>query len=165
MACRSPCRRLGVRVLWIRAERRTLLEQKLKEVGTSLTSLRTQRLEREALYNQMRRASNPEELPDVMRSPLVQSLRIELANLEREKAQLLERYGEQHPEVIAGVHDAVDRYGVQFSCSRGYVSAPIYADIESQLSLPISSTMSCRSLAGSWILFCAFSKMRPSIPP
>ena len=81
-------------------ERRTLLEQKLKEVGTSLTSLRTQRLEREALYNQMRRASNPEELPDVMRSPLVQSLRIELANLEREKAQLLERYGEQHPEVI-----------------------------------------------------------------
>ncbi|MFN7142649.1 MAG: aminotransferase class I/II-fold pyridoxal phosphate-dependent enzyme [Myxococcota bacterium] len=40
---------------------------------------------------------------------------------------------EQHPAVIAGVHDAVDRYGVQFSCSRGYVSAPIYGELEEML--------------------------------
>lgn len=81
-------------------ERRTLLEQKLRELGTSLTSLRTARLEKQALYNQMRGAANPEELPEVMRSPLVQSLRIELANLERQQAQLLERYMDQHPEVV-----------------------------------------------------------------
>ena len=81
-------------------ERRTLLDQKLKELGTSLTTLRTERLEREALYNQMRGAANPEELPEVMRSPLVQSLRIELAGLERQQAQLLERYMDQHPEVV-----------------------------------------------------------------
>ncbi|HLA77502.1 MAG TPA: polysaccharide biosynthesis tyrosine autokinase [Vicinamibacteria bacterium] len=81
-------------------ERRTLLEQKLKELGTALTTLKTTRLEREALYNQMRTAPNPEELPEVMRSPLVQSLRIELANLERQQAQLQERYLDQHPEVV-----------------------------------------------------------------
>jgi capsular exopolysaccharide synthesis family protein len=81
-------------------ERRTLLDQKLKELGTALTTLRTERLEREALYNQMRGASNPEELPEVMRSPFVQSLRIELATLERSQAQLLERYMDQHPEVV-----------------------------------------------------------------
>ena len=81
-------------------ERRTLLEQKLKELGTALTTLRTDRLEKEALYNQMRNAANPEELPDVMRSPLVQALRIELATLERSQAQLLERYMDQHPEVV-----------------------------------------------------------------
>lgn len=40
---------------------------------------------------------------------------------------------EQHPAVIEGVHDAVDRYGVQFSCSRGYVSAPIYGELEAML--------------------------------
>jgi len=81
-------------------ERRTLLDQKLKELGTALTTLRTERLEKEALYNQMRGASNPEELPEVMRSPLVQSLRMELATLERTQAQLLERYMDQHPEVV-----------------------------------------------------------------
>lgn len=40
---------------------------------------------------------------------------------------------EQDPVVIAGVHDAVDRYGAQFSCSRGYLSAPLYRDLESRL--------------------------------
>ena len=81
-------------------ERRTLLDQKLKELGTALTTLRTERLEKEALYRQMRGASNPEELPEVMRNPLVQSVRIELASLERAQAQLLERYMDQHPEVV-----------------------------------------------------------------
>jgi capsular exopolysaccharide synthesis family protein len=81
-------------------ERRTLLDQKLKELGSASTGLKTTRLEREALYAQMARAANPEELPEVMRSPLVQSLRMELANLERSQAQLLERYLDQHPEVV-----------------------------------------------------------------
>jgi capsular exopolysaccharide synthesis family protein len=45
-------------------------------------------------------AANPQELPEVMRSPLVQSLRIELAGLERQQALLLEKYLEGHPEII-----------------------------------------------------------------
>ncbi len=81
-------------------ERRALLEQQLKELGTALTGLRTTRLERQALYNQMHGATNPQELPEVMRSPLVQSMRIELAGLERQQAQLLEKYLEEHPEII-----------------------------------------------------------------
>ncbi len=40
---------------------------------------------------------------------------------------------ELHPALIAGVHDAVQRYGTQFSSSRGYVSAPPYAELESLL--------------------------------
>jgi capsular exopolysaccharide synthesis family protein len=48
----------------------------------------------------MASARDPEELPEVMRSPLVQSLRIELANLERREAQLAERYLDLHPEVV-----------------------------------------------------------------
>jgi capsular exopolysaccharide synthesis family protein len=81
-------------------ERRTLLDQKLKELGSALNERKTERLQKEALWRQMANASNPEELPDVMRSPLVQSLRLEQANLERQQAQLLERYLEQHPEVL-----------------------------------------------------------------
>jgi capsular exopolysaccharide synthesis family protein len=81
-------------------ERRTLLEQRLKELGTALTSLKTQRLEREALFRHMSDTRNPEELPEVMSSPLIQSLRIELAALERQEAQLLERYLDEHPEVV-----------------------------------------------------------------
>ena len=81
-------------------ERRALVEQKLRELGTSLNEIRSQRLQKEALWRQMMGAPNPEELPEVMRSGLVQSLRIELASLERQQAQLLDRYMDQHPEVV-----------------------------------------------------------------
>jgi capsular exopolysaccharide synthesis family protein len=81
-------------------ERRTLLEQRLKELGTALNERKTERLQKEALWRQMAGAANPEELPEVMHSQVVQSLRIELASLERQQAQLLERYLDQHPEVV-----------------------------------------------------------------
>jgi succinoglycan biosynthesis transport protein ExoP len=81
-------------------ERRTLLDQRLKELGTALNERKTERLQKEALWRQMANAPNPEELPDVMRSGVVQNLRIELANLEREQTQLLELYLDEHPEVV-----------------------------------------------------------------
>jgi polysaccharide biosynthesis transport protein len=82
-------------------ERRSLVEQKLKDLGSSLTAARTRRLEKEALYLQMQRTGNPEELPEVIRSPLIQTLRTELATLERQGAQLQAKgYLEQHPEAV-----------------------------------------------------------------
>lgn len=81
-------------------ERQRLLDQKLGELGSALTSLKTARLEKEALVQQMKGAPRPDELPEVMRSPIVQSLRLELSNLERQEAQLLQRYLDQHPEVL-----------------------------------------------------------------
>lgn len=40
---------------------------------------------------------------------------------------------EHHPALVAGVIDAVERYGTQFSSSRGYVSAPPYGELEALL--------------------------------
>jgi succinoglycan biosynthesis transport protein ExoP len=82
-------------------ERRTLLEQKLKDLGSSLTAAKTRRLDKEALYRQMQTASSAEELPEVLQSPVVQSLRSELATLERQGAQLAAKgYLDDHPEVV-----------------------------------------------------------------
>jgi capsular exopolysaccharide synthesis family protein len=82
-------------------ERQALVEQKLKDLGSALTAAKTRRLERAALYEQMRAVSNPEELPEAIRSPLIQSLRTELAGLERQSAQLEAKgYLAEHPEVV-----------------------------------------------------------------
>jgi polysaccharide biosynthesis transport protein len=81
-------------------ERRTLLNQKLTQLGSALTELKTQRIEKQTLFEQMRRAAHPEDLPDVAKSPLVQAQLMDLANLERRESQLLETYLDQHPEVI-----------------------------------------------------------------
>jgi capsular exopolysaccharide synthesis family protein len=79
--------------------RRMLLDQKLKDLGSTLTAARTRRLEKEALSRQMRSAGNAEDLTGAMSSPLVQSLRTELAALERQEAELGERYLDDHPQV------------------------------------------------------------------
>jgi capsular exopolysaccharide synthesis family protein len=81
-------------------ERRVLLEQKLKDLGAAVNAAKTRRLEKEALSRQMQSATNAEELPDVVRSPLVQSLRTELGALERQQQQLAQRYLDEHPEVV-----------------------------------------------------------------
>ena len=81
-------------------ERRVLVDQRLKDLGQTLTGLKSQRVQKEALARQMREARDPEELPDAMRSKLIESLRIELARLERQMAELKERYLDQHPEVL-----------------------------------------------------------------
>lgn len=81
-------------------ERRALLDQKLKDLGSTLTAARTRRLDKEALSRQMQSAANAEELPEVIRSPLVQTLRTELASLERQEADLSQRYLDEHPQVL-----------------------------------------------------------------
>lgn len=81
-------------------ERRTLLEQKLKDLGANLTTISTARIQKEALYRQMLAAPAPEELPDVRNNPLVQSLSTQQADLERRLAEALEKYMDRHPEVV-----------------------------------------------------------------
>ncbi len=81
--------------------RRPLLEQKLKDLGSALNTAKTRRLEKEATYEEMRSVTNVEELPDVLRSPLIQTLRTELALLERQGAQLEAKgYLQEHPEAV-----------------------------------------------------------------
>ena len=82
-------------------ERRTLLDQKLKDLGSALTIAKTRRLDKEAQYRQMQSASSSEELPDVMRDPVIQSLRADLAQLEKQGSQLSAKgYLDGHPEMI-----------------------------------------------------------------
>jgi capsular exopolysaccharide synthesis family protein len=81
-------------------ERRTLLDQKLKDLGGALTVAKTRRLDKEALYREMAATANPEELPEAMASPLVQGLRTELASLERQASQLAAKgFLDEHPEM------------------------------------------------------------------
>lgn len=41
---------------------------------------------------------------------------------------------EFHPALVAGVQDAVERYGTQFSASRSFLSVPLYEELEDSLS-------------------------------
>jgi capsular exopolysaccharide synthesis family protein len=82
-------------------DRRMLLDQKLKQLGTSLNEAQARRLQAETLAREMRAARDPQDLKAVRESHVFQELRVELERLEQREAALLGgRYLEQHPDVL-----------------------------------------------------------------
>ena len=83
-------------------EKQTLVDQKLAALTAAVVNARTERITKETLFNQMRLLSPAqlESYPAVMGSALVQALKGQLAELQREQARLSETYGDRHPEMV-----------------------------------------------------------------
>jgi succinoglycan biosynthesis transport protein ExoP len=82
-------------------ERQNLIDQKLSTLSTAVLEARTQRISKEAQLSQMRNANGQlESFPLVMGSGVVQNLKVQLADLQREQAKLSETYGEKHPDMV-----------------------------------------------------------------
>lgn len=81
-----------------------IVVQKLADLNAALTKAKTDRLEREAVYRQVSGAANQPEalasIPAVLANAFVQQQRAELVTLLREEAQLADRLGDRHPEMI-----------------------------------------------------------------
>lgn len=83
-------------------ERQSLVDQKLSALAASAIGARTERINKETLYNQMRSlpSSQLETFPVILSSPLVQSLRERISELQREREKLAENFGEKHPDMV-----------------------------------------------------------------
>ena len=91
-------------------ERQNTVVASLNQINDQYTRIRTERLQKEALYNQVK-SLPPGSLVDstaVAASPTVQSLRTRLAELQRQKAQLNDRYGPKHTQVIENANALAD---------------------------------------------------------
>ncbi len=81
-----------------------IVVQKLAQLNATLTAARTERLDREGLYNQLqaiRSSGAPlDTFPPILASTFIQGLKAEVANLSREREQLAERLGDLHPDMI-----------------------------------------------------------------
>jgi polysaccharide biosynthesis transport protein len=81
-------------------DRQNIVVSRLNQLNDAVTRARTTRVAREASWNQVKNTKDPEALSTVVTNPLIQSLRSQVATLERDRAKLTERYAEKHPEVI-----------------------------------------------------------------
>lgn len=82
-------------------ERRALLDQKLKLLGTHLTEGQARRVEKEALYREMLSVADAQDLSTVIGSRTFQEMRMDLSRLEQRESELLgSRHLDQHPEVV-----------------------------------------------------------------
>lgn len=80
-----------------------IVVQRLTDLNAALTKAKTERINKEAAYNQLKTAQGQnalETFPAVQANDYVQKLRGDLADLQRQQAQLSERYGERHAEMI-----------------------------------------------------------------
>src|SRR5439155_6917610 len=76
---------------------------RLTDLNAALTKAKTERINKEALHNQLKSAESAgaiDALPAVLSNDYIQKLKGELADLQRQRAQLAERYGERHAEMI-----------------------------------------------------------------
>ena len=85
-------------------EQASLSVQKLTEMTAAVTKAKTDRIEKEAMFKQLESVKNDraalESFPAVLANPHVQQLRSELIALQRQQAQIAEKFGERHPNRI-----------------------------------------------------------------
>jgi capsular exopolysaccharide synthesis family protein len=109
----------------------------LTQVNDQFTRARTERIQKEAVYIQVKTlpsAALAESIPAVTTHPSVQSLRQRLAELQRNRVQLNERYGPKNPQVIEN-ENAIADTSKQYQDSLRAAVESIRNDYETALSL------------------------------
>ena len=84
-------------------DRQNIVVQRLGDLNSSVTKAKTTRIEKEALYNQLKAIQGTaaiETFPAVLSNDYVQKLKTEIGDLQRQQAQLAEKYGDRHPEMV-----------------------------------------------------------------
>jgi capsular exopolysaccharide synthesis family protein len=83
-------------------DRQNIVVSSLNQVSDAVTRIRTERAQKEALWNQVRAAKTTEQkeaLTAVGQNLNVQQLKQRKADLEQRRTQLSQRYGEKHPDI------------------------------------------------------------------
>ena len=73
-------------------------------MSTAYTQARTARIEKEALYNQLMSLQTNrgalDSFPAVLSNTFIQGLKTQISDLQRQQAQLAEKLGENHPDMV-----------------------------------------------------------------
>lgn len=81
-----------------------IVVQKLSDLNAAVTRARTDRLAKEAVFNQLqavqRDGASIDSVPAIASSATIQQLRAEIGALQRQRSELSQQYGEKHPEML-----------------------------------------------------------------
>jgi polysaccharide biosynthesis transport protein len=85
-------------------ERQNIVVQKLADLNAAVTRAKTERIQKEAAYNQMLELQNDraalDTFPAILSNTFIQQQKGELADLQRQQAQLSEKLGPRHPDML-----------------------------------------------------------------
>jgi len=93
-------------------DKQNIVVQKLADLNAAVTKAKTERLLKEALYDQMRSIQHDraalDTFPAILSNTFIQQLKGDLSELQRQQASLGEKYGDKHPEMIK-IKSAIDQ--------------------------------------------------------
>ncbi|RPI53189.1 MAG: hypothetical protein EHM55_14510, partial [Acidobacteria bacterium] len=86
------------------ADRQNIVVQKLADLNSAVTKAKTDRLLKESMYRQLAAiehdAAALDTFPAILANQFIQQQKTELSNLQQQRAQLAEKLGERHPEML-----------------------------------------------------------------
>jgi succinoglycan biosynthesis transport protein ExoP len=83
-------------------DKQNIVLARLNQLNDAVTKAKTSRVQKESIYNQVRSlpaGMSADTLSAVAQNASIQALKSKLADLQRQKAQLSERYGDKHPQI------------------------------------------------------------------
>jgi polysaccharide biosynthesis transport protein len=85
-------------------ERQNIVVQKLADLNAAVTRAKTERIQKEAAYAQIKAVQNDaaslDTIPAILSNQFIQQQKTELAELQRQQAQLSEKLGQRHPDMV-----------------------------------------------------------------
>ena len=85
-------------------DRQNIVVQKLADLNGAVTRAKTERIQKEAMYNQLRSIQDNsaalDTFPAILTNTYIQQQKSELAQLQQQQAQLSEKFGDRHPEIV-----------------------------------------------------------------
>jgi succinoglycan biosynthesis transport protein ExoP len=85
-------------------DRQNIVVQRLSDLNAAVTRARTERIEKESIYNQIRAIQSDrtavDTFPAILNNAFIQQLKVQLNELHRQKAQLAEKLGARHPDMV-----------------------------------------------------------------
>lgn len=99
-------------------ERQNIVVQKLADLNKAVTEAKTTRLQKEAAHNQLQELENDraalDTFPAILSNSFIQQLKSELSRLEAQRAQLGDKLGDKHPDMIK-VQSAIESTQVRLN--------------------------------------------------
>jgi polysaccharide biosynthesis transport protein len=121
------------------ADNQNIVVARLNSVSENVTRARSERIQKEGIWRQVQQAGNDRDtLAVVIQSPLVQQLKSQLSEQRSRRAQLAERYGPKHDEMIkidAQIADTERQYAAQLEKAQQNARAEYEAALSNEKSL------------------------------
>jgi polysaccharide biosynthesis transport protein len=108
-------------------DRQNIVIARLNQLNDAATRARTTRAQKESLFKRLENlgtTATPDSIPEILQNQYIQSLKAQLAELERRKALFTERYGDKHPEMLtvnASIQDATRQLNLEIDKAIGAI--------------------------------------------